>query len=361
MASVEGLTLRIATKAVAIGLWNGEYAVVLQHRGPVFHKLARNRGGNVLVLNEEETVFALMRTTFALFHADTYEMVTAESILSSLLAAKQYRRLLKVHVYLGVIALGKTPETIDPEVDTSHHRRQIVPGDNSPATDSKSRAEVASISHSTDEATADVTKGQKTNVAELEGRSQRGEPAKSGLKLSTAQQKDAENQTSRGNIDSLSGTCLNKTLQKLQHLLQETEIVDTKAMPYEVMERFKNICGTIYPIEPLTIERPLFAVEGTWVYAVTADAGCLELLERLTALNPGNGNHAKDEVLTSALCGHHNPERSDKTTVHTYQTSTHSDDAVDPDRSGSAPAKCVVAVSNFDSIYFLNIKDDNKY
>ncbi|KAK1444766.1 hypothetical protein BgAZ_106720 [Babesia gibsoni] len=320
MEEISGIPPQLPAKVDALGLWDGCFTTVLQHRRPVFHKLSQGRRGKLLVLDEAETVFALLRTTFALFEVNSFEPVTAEGILRGLIERMECNRLLKVHVYLAVVAMDKTPEPLSKEpikYQNKEHRSYIKA--HFPQKDEREPVDQPLSHDDMDAGSAHDTGFDgilpfKDDSQSHVGSNRLEEHVKSGY------QQTREMEDSELLLDEVALGGLSKALSK-------TEIRDAKVAPCEVMHSFRSICGVIYPVEPLTVEEPLFSLSGTRVYATTADALCTDLLQRIPRSNK------EDTTLPVAV---------DKDDIKESSVLKHFGDDF------------IVAVSNFDSVYFLH-------
>ncbi|BAM40560.1 conserved hypothetical protein [Theileria orientalis strain Shintoku] len=96
----------------ALGVWKDNFSTILHHRGSTFHKLTIGRSYNTFFLNLEETVFALLRTNFLLLDYHTRSVVGPYDILNDLFDNFRLADLLKIHVYLALQRLGRSPRSL---------------------------------------------------------------------------------------------------------------------------------------------------------------------------------------------------------------------------------------------------------
>ncbi|GBE59185.1 phenylalanyl-tRNA synthetase subunit beta, putative [Babesia ovata] len=365
----------------AVGVWDGNQATVFQHRGPVFHKLATAKRKGVLMLTTEETVYALLRTKFALLHEDTLERATAEELLCGIVAAREFERLLRVHVYLAVIAQGKVIERIPRNADPVKLNCPLECADGDEQRQDQAAAHASyrtsdpSLHGGTPPDLDEAIIGTLANNPQHTDKDY--EHTGSGYRTSAAESTAPQTQPL-----SASPPCSQNLTEgkpwpatgKLNDVLQRIELDGAKCMPHELLQKFREICGTIYPVEPVTIYTPIFAIEGTPVYAVTADATCSNLLGSSATASAFNVRCPDDGLCLDAssndvIKDHCETEAVDKDLGQISQCeeqqpgveNSHNGCITDDAGSEGANGRCIVAVSNFDTVYFLDLKNNITY
>ncbi|GIX60874.1 alpha/beta hydrolase [Babesia caballi] len=373
----------VLSKVDALGIWDGKCARVIKHRGPVFHRLHQGRRGTALVLTIEETVYALMRTNFVLLDERIQALVSEKNILKEILATRDWPRLLRIHVYLAVIARGKTPEVIggtscDPECITNEMAKLVVSGDKN----GKEVADAAGWHMPCDNPAAEAMRSDSTTgTACLLCRGDDDLLTRNGAQWSFVpphfwQQElpweDAYPRSShQAKVAAAAEMYIVALLNRRPHNVQPNA---ANAMPYEVVQKFREICGTIYPVEPLTITKALFEVEGVPLYATTADSACMSLLAS-GAIATKKSLQAPEGERVGPAC---DEEQVTERTVKTDQSVDHTRDSGGSFGKGTGAGRAsqpkgqvvggdsddgmaIIAVSNFFSVYFLNINCNITY
>ncbi|CDR97133.1 hypothetical protein BBBOND_0310360 [Babesia bigemina] len=380
MGDAENLSLVLPQRLDAVGVWDGTQATVFQHRGPVFHKLATARRKGALVLTTEETVYALLRTKFALFHKDTLERVTAEELLRGIVASREFERLLRVHVYLAVVAQGTAVERISKNADIASLdcSAPCVHGDEQRQNQAAAHASHRTIDPSSHGGTAlDPDEAITATISNNTRDGGDDNEHNGGNCASPSDPAALQAEPLTGSSTRLPNPTNGKPwpdIETLNDALQRIELDGAKCMPHELLQKFRDICGTIYPVEPVTIDAPIFAIEGAPVYAVTADTMCSKLLGSSATGIKCNYGHSDDGACLDATSNHgtktfSETEAAEKGMGQISQCKArqagvpNGNDSCTMDGAGpvGANGRCVVAVSNFDTVYFLDVKNNITY